>query len=255
MGDGRDQVGALAVQPGPAAARAQRDGHLLDRLVQRRPVEPRRDQHLGAVGQQPGLLGDRGPGGQARRRAGCRRPTPLPSWSVSASTTSSGCPTGSPVDAEHPDRGRRDQRDPTVARRRPPRRRAARRRPPARRTRTRPRRHAWQQRWRARLVEAQRGGGGQVEALGAAVDRDRDPVVGERGEVVRQAVRLVAEQPGRRAVEQVAGVVEDDLAVAVGGEHREPGGRGARRPRRRVGSTATGRWNRLPTLARTVLGL
>ena len=71
-------------------------------------------------------------------------------------------------------------------------------------------------------VEADGGGGGQVEALGAAVDRDPDPVVGERGELRGQPVRLVAEQPGRRPAEQpvVGGVVEVDLARAVGGQHR-----------------------------------
>ena len=40
-----------------------------------------------------------------------------------------------------------------------------------------------------RLVEAERGGGGEVEALGPAVDRDRDPVVGEGGQLGRAAPR------------------------------------------------------------------
>ena len=52
-------------------------------------------------------------------------------------------------------------------------------------------------------VEADGGGGRQVEALGAAEDRDRDPVVGQGSELLGQAPGLVAEQPGdrgRRAV-------------------------------------------------------
>ena len=64
-----------------------------------------------------------------------------------------------------------------------------------------------------------------------------------------QAPGLVAEQPGRRAGQQVAGVVEGDLAVAVGGEHGEPGrlGGARRRPRRRArrraaGGTGCRRW-------------
>ncbi len=62
--DRGDQVGALPVQPLPAAAGA--DGHrdLGDRLVQGRPVDLRRDQDLLAVRQQPGLLGDGGAGRQ-----------------------------------------------------------------------------------------------------------------------------------------------------------------------------------------------
>src|SRR5690349_16459138 len=46
------------------------------------------------------------------------------------------------------------------------------------------------------LVEAQRGGRREVEALGPAVDRDRDPVVGQGGELVGQPPGLVAEEPG-----------------------------------------------------------
>ena len=49
---------------------------------------------------------------------------------------------------------------------------------------------------RADGVEAHRRRGGQVQALGPAQDRDRDPVVGERGELGGQPPGLVAEQPG-----------------------------------------------------------
>ena len=68
-----------------------------------------------------------------------------------------------------------------------------------------------------------------------------DPVVGQGGELGGQAPGLVAEQPGRRAGQQVAGVVEVDLAVTVGGEHGQPGrpGRARRRPPA-SGSTASG---------------
>src|SRR5881392_3777246 len=48
-------------------------------------------------------------------------------------------------------------------------------------------------------VEADGGGGGQVEALGLAVDGYRDGLVGQREEVRGQPPRLVAEQPGGRA--------------------------------------------------------
>ena len=64
---------------------------------------------------------------------------------------------------------------------------------------------------------------GQVERLGAAVDRHPDGVVGARDQQLgRQAVRLGAEQPGRRQVED-----------AVGGRAR----RGRARRRRSVAST------------------
>ena len=74
VGDRGDQVGALPVEPGPAAAGAQADRDLLDRPVQGGPVDPGDDQHLGAVGQQPGLLGDGGAGRQPVVRAVGRAP-------------------------------------------------------------------------------------------------------------------------------------------------------------------------------------
>ena len=107
-------------------------------------------------------------------------------------------------------------------------------------------------------VEADGGRGRQVEALGGAVDGDRDPVVGERGQLGRQAPGLVAEQPGgaaRRAARR---------------RRRRRGRPRRRRPRPArsspaawsratasagSGSIASGRWNRLPTVARTVLAL
>ena len=44
-----------------------------------------------------------------------------------------------------------------------------------------------------------------------------------RSQGVGEPVRLVAEQPGRRPVEQVAGLVEQHLAGTVGGQHGQPG--------------------------------
>ena len=78
-------------------------------------------------------------------------------------------------------------------------------------------------------VEAHRRGGGEVEALGAAEDRDRDPVVGQRRELVGQAPRLVAEQPGDLLVEQPGALRLEQVGLprAVGSEYDEPGGLGA----------------------------
>jgi hypothetical protein len=72
-------------------------------------------------------------------------------------------------------------------------------------------------------VEADRSGGGQVQALGPPVDRDRDPVVREHSHLVGQSPRLVAEQPGGGSGEEpvVDRVVEGELAGAVGGQHLE----------------------------------
>ena len=61
------------------------------------------------------------------------------------------------------------------------------------------------------LVEADGGGGGEVEALGAAVDRDPHAVVGQGCELGRQAPRLVAEEPGRRPGQELGGLGEDEL--------------------------------------------
>src|SRR4051794_7213067 len=79
-------------------------------------------------------------------------------------------------------------------------------------------------------VEADGGGGGEVEALGAAVDRDPDDGVGRGEGVLRQAPRLVAEHPGDRAREGalaalgvVLQVVEVGGARDVRRQHRETG--------------------------------
>ena len=97
------------------------------------------------------------------------------------------------------------------------------------------------------LVEAERGRGREVEALGPPVDRDRDAVVGQGGELVGQPPRLVAEQPGGRAGQR--GVVQPDLAGAVRGEDGEPGVLRRARPRprrtarpRAAGGRASRRW-------------
>ena len=139
VGDRGHQVGPLAVQPGPAASGAQGDRHPVDRPVEGGPVELGRHQDLGPVGQQPGLLRARRSGSAGPRRAGCGPTQPLPSWSVRASTNSSGWPDRVALDAEHPHREGGDRARPGRARRRRPRRRAARRRSPARPR--RPRRH------------------------------------------------------------------------------------------------------------------
>src|SRR5687767_3817181 len=74
-----------------------------------------------------------------------------------------------------------------------------------------------------RCVEAQRRGGREVEALGAAVDRDPDPVVGDRGQLGRQPPGLVAEDPRGGSGELLVGVVQVDLARGIGGEVDETG--------------------------------
>src|SRR5262249_29736275 len=70
-------------------------------------------------------------------------------------------------------------------------------------------------------VQADRGGGREVEALGSAVERHADDGVGagEGGRV--EPVRLVAEQPRGRSRERavVGGVVEVEVAGTVGGQH------------------------------------
>ena len=129
----------------------------------------------------------------------------LPSWSCSASTSASGLPTHVVAGERRASRAAvRETRvtsavgvgdDDAVGQRVGQR---------LRRRRLRPRGIAHvghpQRRWaRARGVEAERGGGREVEALGAAVDRDPDPVVGGAGELGGQPPGLVAEQPGGRA--------------------------------------------------------
>jgi len=104
-------------------------------------------------------------------------------------------------------------------------------------------------------VEAEGGGRGEVEALGAAVDGDADAVVGQGRDLGREAPGLVAEQPGRTPPQQLAGVVQGGLAAPSAASTVSPLARAAATAAATSGSTTTGRWNRLPTLARTVLGL
>ena len=56
VGDGGDEVGPLPVQAGPAASGPDADGDPADGFGQRHAVQAGDHQHLGAVGQQPGLL-------------------------------------------------------------------------------------------------------------------------------------------------------------------------------------------------------
>ena len=105
-----------------------------------------------------------------------------------------------------------------------------------------------------RGVEAERGRGGQVEALGATVDRDRDPVVGQRRRARRAGPRprcRTARRSARRTASSASN--RSTLPVAVGGQHGQPGLLERGDGRAPSGSMATGTWNRLPTLARTVL--
>src|SRR3546814_634771 len=80
----------------------------------------------------------------------------------------------------------------------------------------------------SRGIEADRGRGGEVETLRLAVDRDRDAVVGECGQLGRKAPGLVAEQPRRRSGEQtvVGRVVQVDLTGTIGSEHDQAGSLG-----------------------------
>ena len=253
MGDGGDEVGALPVEALAAAAGAQHDGHLLDRPTPAGPLDPRGHQHLGAAragsttarGCRPGCGARRtagwwgttrcrpGRAARAPRRGGCRRPASPGSIAAAAAETRVTCPSASATTTPSGSASARAWA-------------ASRSVTPVTLTALGARRG----------VEADRGGRGEVEALGPAVDRDPDPVVGGRGQLGGQAPGLVAEQPGRRAGEQLVGVVEVDLAGAVGRERRSGRRPGRRRPPS-AGSaaSATGRWNRLPTVARTVLGL
>jgi len=69
-------------------------------------------------------------------------------------------------------------------------------------------------------VQADGGGGREVEALGSPVDGDPDHPVGQRQDVLGQAPRLVAEQPRRRSAEQavVLRAVQVGGAGAIGGQ-------------------------------------
>ena len=106
-------------------------------------------------------------------------------------------------------------------------------------------------------VQADGGGGGQVQALGPAVDRHGHRLVGQREQLGGQAPGLVAEQPGgrRRPVRPPAASRSSSGAgAAVGGQHPQPGGAQRARPRSASGApVTTGRWNRLPAEARTHL--
>ncbi len=108
-----------------------------------------------------------------------------------------------------------------------------------------------------RGVKADRSGGSKVKALGPAVDRHRDRLVGERGEAGRQAPGLVAEQPGgaRLSWPVAARSSSRDRAAPSAASSRRPA---ARRPDAACASgtpAVTGTWNRLPAADRTHLPL
>lgn len=71
------------------------------------------------------------------------------------------------------------------------------------------------------LPQADRGGGGQVQGLGAAVDRDGHPVVGGVQHVRVQPVGLVAEEPRRRLLQGVARRGQVEVAGHGGRERRQ----------------------------------
>ena len=191
-------------------------------------------RHLVAVGQQPRLLGDAGAGARPVERRVVAPATCARRCLVSESTSSNCCPDHlRAVDAEQPLRGPVDQRPRSVAVEdddavgqgvdapRPDVRSAT------SRQRSAPsggRRRYARLAPRADGVEAQGGGGGEVEALGAAVDRDADPVVGQRGDLGRAGPRprCRTARPYGRASRSPASS-RDDLAGAVGGEHGQPG--------------------------------
>ncbi len=121
-------------------------------------------------------------------------------------------------------------------------------------------------------VEADRGGGAEVQALRCPVDGYGHPVVGQREFILGQALGLVAEEPRcglLQRVDRFRGGVPPD-----GGPRSRPGagpgsaGRNRRRrgPRSPVPCTGpparstsaprtTGRWKRDPAVERTALGL
>ena len=228
VGDGRDQVGRARgrarSRAGPSAATTR---HLLHRAAGRSRQMRAVDQQLGAVGEVPRLLGEAGRACAGRRRASVRRPvvagpvlerrrrrarvrrpvgrarssrraaalTTVTMPAASAMTTPSGSasssdcrrlgsagrassPSAMPssvgsIDVRH-GHGLAGRRVTVRGRALGP----------------------------GRGVEADGGRGGEVEALGAAVDRDPHPVVGQRGDLGGQPPGLVAEQPGGRAGEQ-----------------------------------------------------
>ena len=263
VGDGGDQVGALAVEPlaGPGGAQRRRD-----------PLRPARcgrprgdaggDEQLGAVGEHQPARPARC-GSPARRTGSAQANQLLPVEVLQAHHV--GEVLADPV-ADARASGRRraltcvtrpvgvgDHDAVRAARRavlgpdvhgRPPLSRipgqAAARVSSAVRSRVRVRARGG--------VEAHRRGRREVEALGAAVDRDAHPVVGQRRDLVGQPPRLVAEQPGGRAGQQ-AGVERRrgrrspaPSAASTG----TPASRSAGRPRPGRRSTTSGRWNRLP---------
>ena len=86
------------------------------------------------------------------------------------------------------------------------------------------------------LVQADRRGGGHVQALGAAGHRDAHAVIRGRRDLGRQAVCLGAEQPGRRRGE--VRLVQAGRRVDRAGQHPQPGG-----AQRADGSGDVGRGN------------
>ena len=279
---------------GSTAAGADGDGHARGRSQRLVAPDPRRDQALVAVGQHPGLLGDAGAGARPQERRVVLQPRTSVVAGQREHVDELRPDHLRAVDAEQLLRGPVDQHHGLVAVEdddavgqdvdrlaalplhvRHPTCRVAPPVPPScasrtvqlrlvsvvsrvtgGATRTYRRRNSTRTVSGGGGVEAEGGGGGEVEALGAAVDGDADPVVGQGGDLGREAPGLVAEQPGR-------------TPPPAGRRRRR--GRSRRRRRRRArsvrraraaataaatsGSTTTGRWKRLPTLARTVLGL
>ena len=216
-------------------------------------MDPRGDQHLGAVGQQPGLLGDAATAwtspsygalpvqpvlavvvaaARAPRRAArpthCVRPWCRASARLRVADTRVTRPSASATTTPVGQQRRQRQRGTVgvVGREHhrsgePP--RSAALGPGAR-------------------VEADRGGGRQVEALGAAVDRDPDPVVGERRPARPAGPR--ASLPNSQAVgprEQVVGASSRSTSPAPSAASTcSPAACAARTAAAGSGSTATG---------------
>ena len=95
---GGDQVGAVAVEAGPSAARADHQRHALDGAGPPIAVDPPRDQHLGAVAWSTRSARSGRPGWGGLRRAGC--------WRTSHSSPGPGAPSP-PTAAGRPRRSHR----------------------------------------------------------------------------------------------------------------------------------------------------
>ncbi len=107
-------------------------------------------------------------------------------------------------------------------------------------------------------VEADGGRGGQVEALGAAVDRDPHAVVGPRrdGRRARRAPRRRRPRPpARRAPRRAAGSCRSSSPCASATSRVSPAAAQASSTAAASRSRASGRWKTLPVEARTALPL